>query len=120
MLGYVGTHRGEYDVSAALVANSLRAVLHAGYESVSRLLGNAVAVMVGQPEVLTACARVPVAAAVDEFVLYDPPLKTSTVLLWFGPAALVLAGGIVVLVLLRRRARPAGEIAATADTGDDW
>lgn len=59
-------------------------------------------------------------ARYSDFVLYDPPLKTSTVLLWFGPAALVLAGGIVVLVLLRRRARPAGEIAATADTGDDW
>ena len=77
LLGYVGTHRGEYDVSAALVANSLRAVLHAGYESVSRLLGNAVAVMVGQPEVLTACARVPVAAAVDEFVRYDPPVQAD-------------------------------------------
>lgn len=59
-------------------------------------------------------------ARYSDFVLYDPPLKTSTLLLWFGPAALVLAGGIVVLVLLRRRAKPAGQIVATAETGDDW
>ena len=59
-------------------------------------------------------------ARYSDFVLYDPPLKTSTLLLWFGPAALVLGGGIVVLVLLRRRAKPAAQIKATAETGDDW
>lgn len=59
-------------------------------------------------------------ARYSDFVLYDPPLKTSTLLLWFGPAALVLAGGIVVLVLLRRRAKPAAQIAAATDAGDDW
>lgn len=59
-------------------------------------------------------------ARYSDFVLYDPPLKTSTVLLWFGPAALVLAGGGIVLVLLRRRAKPAAQIATTAETGDDW
>lgn len=59
-------------------------------------------------------------ARYSDFVLYDPPLKTSTLLLWFGPAALVLAGGMVVIVLLRRRAKPATQIAATAETGDDW
>ncbi len=59
-------------------------------------------------------------ARYSDFVLYDPPLKTSTLLLWFGPAALVLGGGIVVLVLLRRRAKPAAQIAATAEMGDDW
>lgn len=59
-------------------------------------------------------------ARYSDFVLYDPPLKASTLLLWFGPAALVLGGGIVVLVLLRRRTRPAAQIAATAETGDDW
>lgn len=59
-------------------------------------------------------------ARYSDFVLYDPPLKTSTVLLWFGPAALVLAGGIVVIVLLRRRAKPATQIAAATETGDDW
>jgi cytochrome c-type biogenesis protein CcmH len=59
-------------------------------------------------------------ARYSDFVLYDPPLKASTLLLWFGPVALVLAGGIVVIVLLRRRAKPAAQIAAAAETGDDW
>jgi cytochrome c-type biogenesis protein CcmH len=40
-----------------------------------------------------------------DFVLYRPPVKASTWLLWFGPA-LLLVGGLATLVLvLRRRAR---------------
>lgn len=52
------------------------------------------------------------------FILYDPPLQTSTIALWFGTPAILLAGGIVVVVLLRRRTRPASSIAE--DPGDDW
>ena len=39
-----------------------------------------------------------------DFVLYRPPLKESTALLWFGPAALLL-GGLAVLVLVLRRSK---------------
>ena len=40
-----------------------------------------------------------------DFIRYRPPLKGSTSVLWIGPAVL-LAGGLLVLVLvLRRRAR---------------
>jgi len=38
-----------------------------------------------------------------DFVLYKPPLKPTTVLLWAGPFALLLAGVIVLFVYLRRR-----------------
>ena len=43
-------------------------------------------------------------ARYGDFVLYRPPLKLTTVLLWFGPL-LLLAGGFAVLVrrVLRRR-----------------
>lgn len=44
-------------------------------------------------------------ARYGDFVLYRPPVKTTTWLLWFGPAAL-LAGGLLTLgLVLRRRSR---------------
>ena len=59
----------------------------------------------------------------SDFVLYDPPVKSSTMLLWFGPLAILLAGGVVVVVTVRRRSRVA-PVAAVDDTstdeGDDW
>jgi len=44
-------------------------------------------------------------ARYGDFVLYRPPLKESTALLWFGPALLMVAGLAVLVVVLRRRAR---------------
>lgn len=44
-------------------------------------------------------------ARYGDFVRYRPPLKGTTLLLWFGPA-LLFAGGLAALVLyLRRRGR---------------
>lgn len=40
-----------------------------------------------------------------DFVLYRPPLKTSTTLLWAGPFVLLAGGGIALAVALRRRGR---------------
>lgn len=42
-------------------------------------------------------------ARYGDFVLYQPPLKTSTLLLWLGPALLLLAGLGVLASRLRRR-----------------
>ena len=43
-------------------------------------------------------------ARYGDFVLYKPPVKSTTYLLWFGPF-LLLAGGVIVwFVVLRRRA----------------
>ena len=57
-------------------------------------------------------------ARYSTFILYDPPLAPSTLALWFGTPAILRSGGLVVVVLLRRRTRPAGSIAE--DPGDDW
>jgi cytochrome c-type biogenesis protein CcmH len=38
-----------------------------------------------------------------EFVLYTPPLKASTVLLWVGPFVLLAAMGLVLVRTLRQR-----------------
>jgi len=47
-------------------------------------------------------------ARYGDFVLYQPPVKSTTLLLWAGPALLVLVGFIVLARTVRaRRARPA-------------
>ena len=38
-----------------------------------------------------------------DFVLYDPPMKSYTVLLWFGPFALLLIGVGMLLYQVRKR-----------------
>lgn len=44
-------------------------------------------------------------ARYGDFVLYRPPLKESTALLWFGPAALLVGGLAVLVLVLRKRNR---------------
>ena len=46
-------------------------------------------------------------ARYGDFVLYRPPLKATTVLLWFGPALLLLAGLVVLIRVMRARRRAA-------------
>ena len=38
-----------------------------------------------------------------DFVLYDPPMKKSTLVLWFGPFVLLVAGGGMLIYQLRKR-----------------
>jgi cytochrome c-type biogenesis protein CcmH len=59
----------------------------------------------------------------SDFVLYDPPVKPGTWLLWFGPGLVLLAGATVVAVNVRRRSRtavPADAAPAPTDNEDDW
>ena len=48
-------------------------------------------------------------ARYGDFVLYRPPLKATTVLLWFGPAALLLGGVFTLILVLRRRSKLADD-----------
>lgn len=38
-----------------------------------------------------------------DFVLYDPPVKATTLFLWFGPLILFVVGMIALILYLRRR-----------------
>ncbi len=64
-----------------------------------------------------------------DFILFSPPVKGTTLLLWLGPFLLLLVGGGVLFVTLRRR-RQAAEAALSpeeqqraerllAEAGDD-
>ena len=61
-------------------------------------------------------------ARYSDFVLYDPPLHAGTWLLWFGPALVLLAGAVAVVVAVRRRAMLlSSSRAGSGDASeDDW
>jgi len=48
-------------------------------------------------------------ARYGDFVLYKPPVKPTTWLLWFGPFAFLLGGALIWFVVLRRRGRGNGD-----------
>ena len=54
-------------------------------------------------------------ARYGDFVLYRPPLRATTMLLWFGPALMLAGGAAVLVIVLRRRSR----MAADAFEADD-
>jgi cytochrome c-type biogenesis protein CcmH len=64
-------------------------------------------------------------ARYSDFVLYDPPLRGGTWLLWFGPLLVLLGGGAAILAIVRRRARaansaPTAVARPASDLEDDW
>jgi len=48
-----------------------------------------------------------------DFVLYRPPLKATTTLLWVGPFVLLLGGAIALVTALKRRGRKVADAAIT-------
>lgn len=52
-----------------------------------------------------------------EFVLYQPRVRANTWLLWFGPALLLLAGGVLIARIVRRRSRTG---AVPVDDRQEW
>lgn len=53
-----------------------------------------------------------------DFVLYKPPFKPTTALLWVGPAVLLVCALLALFVVLRRRQR-LGDDAFEPETPDD-
>jgi cytochrome c-type biogenesis protein CcmH len=54
-------------------------------------------------------------ARYGDFVLYDPPMKSYTLLLWFGPFALLLIGAGVLVFQLRKRRKTVQESELTPE-----
>lgn len=42
-------------------------------------------------------------ARYGDFVLYRPPFKTTTAILWIGPFIILIAGFVILLVFIRKR-----------------
>ncbi|WP_309050960.1 cytochrome P450 [Streptomyces sp.] len=74
LIAHVAAHAADSGVAETVLRNSLRAVLHAGYESASRLLGNAAAALLTTPGALDAFRATP-GPAVDELIRYDAPVQ---------------------------------------------
>ena len=57
-----------------------------------------------------------------EFVRYRPPLNANTLLLWLGPALILLGGLVAVGIHLRRRRQTTASSAPSIPTDDehDW
>jgi cytochrome c-type biogenesis protein CcmH len=51
-------------------------------------------------------------ARYGDFVLYRPPFKATTALLWLGPALLAVVGGVVVVRLVAARRRAGVQLSA--------
>ena len=47
-----------------------------------------------------------------DFVMYNPPVKSTTVLLWFGPLLFLLLAGVVVTVFIRKQKRVQVDVTA--------
>jgi len=61
-------------------------------------------------------------ARYGDFVLYKPPVKSTTYVLWFGPFLLLAAGAVAWWILIRRRSRATGDAATptgSSTTGAD-
>jgi cytochrome c-type biogenesis protein CcmH len=58
-------------------------------------------------------------ARYGDFVLYKPPMQGNTALLWFGPLALLVTGGAVWWVLIRRRRERMATSTPAVPTADE-
>ena len=59
-------------------------------------------------------------ARYGDFVLYNPPLRGGTALLWFGPLLVLLIGAGIVYRIVRRRAKIAPATPPAASSEEDW
>ncbi len=55
----------------------------------------------------------------SDYVLYKPPLKPSTWLLWFGPLVIIVLGAGAVFITVRKRKHEAPRTVPPLDD-DDW
>lgn len=55
-----------------------------------------------------------------DFVLYKPPMRPGTWLLWFSPLLILLAGGISIFVIVKKRSAAMPAIPVNDDQKQEW
>ncbi|OGT57015.1 MAG: cytochrome C biogenesis protein [Gammaproteobacteria bacterium RIFCSPHIGHO2_12_FULL_63_22] len=58
-------------------------------------------------------------ARYTDFVLYEPEVKPMTWLLWFGPGLLIIGGGIVIAIIVKKRGQRAPDAPPSSDS-QEW
>ncbi|MFD0204150.1 MULTISPECIES: cytochrome P450 [Saccharothrix] len=74
---HLAAHRATAEVSETVLRNSLRVILHSGYESASRLLGNALLACLDTPGVWEALAGGVTDRALQELVRHAGPVQAE-------------------------------------------
>jgi cytochrome P450 len=102
VIGFVARAAGRDETSRQTLANTMRVLLHAGYESFSRFLGNAVLALLQHPGGLKALHEVDLRVALDELLRYGAPVQGDSRVCvadtWIGGRRL-RRGDIVTLLL---------------------
>ena len=55
-----------------------------------------------------------------DFVLYKPPMRPGTWLLWFGPLLILVIGGISIFLIVKKRSAAMPTTNAQDDNGQEW
>jgi len=58
-------------------------------------------------------------ARYTDFVLYKPEVKPMTWLLWFGPGLLIVGGGVLIAVVVRKNSRRA-TVSPPVNDNQEW
>lgn len=75
LAGYVAAKAAGADIPRPILLNTLRVVLHAGFESAGRLLGNAIVTLLADEELLDRLACSDASLAIEELVRFNPPVQ---------------------------------------------
>ncbi len=55
-----------------------------------------------------------------DFVLYEPPMRPSTWLLWFGPFLILAIGAASIFVIIKKRSASMPGASSQDDNGQEW
>jgi cytochrome P450 len=77
LVGYVAANAADSGIPRAVLLNTLRTVLHAGFESASRMLGNGMVALLADRGALTRLTHGDISRAVEELARFDAPVQAD-------------------------------------------